>query len=238
MRCPYCGGINTDQANYCTRCGRGLSSASQTPSAPQTTRTQPSPQTSQTSQRLQPAPASGPPGAAAPGPSGGRRRQGGPGSFALSQPASAAAMQRGPLATSPPSPPPPPPPPAPFPPRTLAQLQALQPGALDYTLLGSSLLPGRKKLVEIQYPSCAPWQQVATLYRALGDHDEERFDTIVVRGFCEQTEARSSFDNGELIFDRQARLGGQVIRRYLIATHHGFEVDSVRIVLTEEQTTG
>jgi hypothetical protein len=36
-----------------------------------------------------------------------------------------------------------------------------------------------------------------------------------------------------LIYDRAVRLGGQTNNRYQIETGNGFEVDSVRIVLSE-----
>src|SRR5579863_9544634 len=47
--------------------------------------------------------------------------------------------------------PPPPEPPAPFPPSTIAELQALEQGALPYTVVESGVGDGRKKIVRIVY---------------------------------------------------------------------------------------
>ncbi len=41
------------------------------------------------------------------------------------------------------------------------------------------------------------------------------------------------FTNGQLRYDRNVPLGGQRINRYQIETGTGFEMDSVRIVLSE-----
>ncbi len=42
-----------------------------------------------------------------------------------------------------------------------------------------------------------------------------------------------AFTNGQLVFDHGVRLGGLIVNRYQIETGNGFEIDSVRIVLTE-----
>ncbi|WP_376796758.1 hypothetical protein [Thermogemmatispora sp.] len=125
-------------------------------------------------------------------------------------------------------------PPEGFPPKTLAQLRELAAAALAYKVGSEEREAGNKKVVEIIYPPCPAWQQVATLYQALIEHDDERYGTVVIRGFHEESDLRFAFNNGRLTFDRQVRLGDQLIRRYLIETHRGFEINSVRIVLTEE----
>lgn len=92
---------------------------------------------------------------------------------------------------------------------------------------------GQKKIVRITYPRGAPWQQVATLLKALQEQQEERFNTINIQGFREHDLQAYSFTNGELTFDRNVRLGSQITNRYVIETGNGFASDAVRIVLTE-----
>src|SRR5215471_18269193 len=135
------------------------------------------------------------------------------------------------------APPAPPPPesPAPFPPRTMDQLQALEQGALNYDVVSNTVSDGRKKIVRITYARCAPWQQVATLLKACKEHQEERFDTIIVQGVLAQDPNSYSFTNGQLVFDRNVRLGSLTTNRYQIETGNGYESDSVRIVLTEQR---
>jgi hypothetical protein len=123
--------------------------------------------------------------------------------------------------------------PAPFPPRSVEQLQALEPGALAYTVVNSATDDGRKKIVRIVYPRCVAWQQVATLLKALKDQQEDRFDTIIIQGVLDQDTQVYSFTNGQLVFDRNVRLGSLITNRYQIETGNGFESDSMRIVLTE-----
>src|SRR5437867_1665115 len=112
MRCPYCNGINTERARFCVHCGRDMRAAGQTAS-----RQQP-PDTVQgyppTTQRQQPAYAPPP-----------------------SQPQQAPRVRQQALPLTPPTPPAPEAP-APFPPRTMAQLQALEQGALPYTVVDTT----------------------------------------------------------------------------------------------------
>jgi len=129
--------------------------------------------------------------------------------------------------------PPPPEPPSQFPPHTVEQLQALEQGALAYTVVQSAVGDGRKKIVRIVYPKGVAWQQVATLLKAFKEQLEDRFDTIIIQGVLEQDTQVYAFTNGQLVFDRGVRLGGLIVNRYQIETGNGFETDSVRIVLTE-----
>jgi len=131
------------------------------------------------------------------------------------------------------APAPPPEPPAPFPPRTVTQLQALEPGALAYTVVNSTVEDGRKKIVRIVYPRGVPWQQVATLLKAFKEQQEERFNSIIIQGVLEQDTQVYAFTNGQLVFDRKVLLGDLTTNRYQIETGNGFESDSIRIVLTE-----
>ncbi len=220
MRCPYCGGINSDRSAYCVHCGRDLKS--QPPYQPSPGYQQPSPQ-----QRQGPQP-QGRPVAMPQAPQ--------------QQPQQAPVAQRRrtpgmpPQSTYPEAPfvppePPPPEPPAPFPPRNLAQLQALEQGAFAYTVVDNALGDGRKKIVRIVYPKCVSWQQVATLLKAFKEQQEDRFGTIIIQGVLEQDRLAYAFTNGQLVFDRNVRLGDLTTNRYQIETGNGFESDSVRIVL-------
>src|SRR5690242_16524161 len=141
MRCPHCGGLNSDKASFCSYCGRDLVTS--------TSRQQPQP-AQRTQQPTYPPP---PPD------------QGSPRPFAPSQPVLPAPSQKNApatqvkrTATSTSSAPEPP---APFPPRTLQQLLALEPGALAYTIVQDTVGDGRKKIVRIAYPRCTAWQQAA-----------------------------------------------------------------------------
>ena len=217
MRCPYCGGINSDRTAYCMHCGRDL--------RPQP----PYHQVPDQQQQRQGYPAQGRPATMPQAP------------HQQSQQAPATQRQRAPVMppglTQPEAPvvapAPPPEPPAPFPPRTVAQLQALEPGALAYTVVNSTVGDGRKKIVRIVYPKGVPWQQVATLLKAFEEQQEERFDTIIIQGVLEQDTLAYAFTNGQLVFDRKVRLGDLTTNRYQIETGNGFESDSIRIVLTE-----
>jgi len=115
----------------------------------------------------------------------------------------------------------------------MEQLQALEQGALAYTVVDTTSQGGRKKQVRITYPRCVPWQQVATLLKALREQQETRFETIVIQGYLPQDTSPYSFTNGQLTFDRNVRLGSQIQNRYQIETGNGFESDSLRIVLSE-----
>ncbi len=223
MRCPYCGGINSDRMAYCVHCGRDL-------------KPQPPPNQYPPYQQRQGAP---PP------------LQGRPANVPRTpqqQPQQVPATQRRHAPVTPPQhtqtttqpevpvvppAPPPPEPPAQFPPRTVEQLQALEQGALAYTVVNSAVSDGRKKIVRIVYPKGVAWQQVATLLKAFKEQQEDRFDTIIIQGVLEQDTQVYAFTNGQLVFDRNVRLGSLITNRYQIETGNGFEIDSVRIVLTE-----
>ncbi len=115
----------------------------------------------------------------------------------------------------------------------MAQLKALEPGALAYKVVDEALGDGRKKIVRIVYRQCAQWQQVATLLKAFNEQHKDKFDTLIVQGVLEQEASVYNFTNGQLRFDRNVRLGGQIINRYQIETGTGLESDSARIVLSE-----
>lgn len=213
MRCPYCGGFNPDTATFCRHCGRDLKPATTPSSYQPPARQQPPYQ-----QPRQVPPSQGRPMPAAP-------------QAPAQQPTRTRARQ--PEVPIAPPPPPAPEPPAPFPPRTIEHLRALEQGALAYTVVGSTVGDGRKKIVRIAYARCVAWQQVATLLKAFKEQQEEKFDTVIIQGFLDNDASVYSFTNGQLYFDRNVRLGGLTTNRYQIETGNGFESDSVRIVLTE-----
>jgi hypothetical protein len=124
-------------------------------------------------------------------------------------------------------------PPLVFPPRTIDQLKALQREALAYSVLDETVNYGRKKIVRIAFPRCPAWQQVATLLNALAAFRSEKLDTIVIQGLFEHSVDVYAFNNGQLQFDQNVRLGSQTLNRYQIDTENGFSSNSVRIVLTE-----
>ena len=227
MRCPYCGGFNSERASFCVYCGRDLTSGKQV-----TQRQQPAPP--QQPPYQQPRPTAAPPQQGHPGRPTPPTQQ--PGQVPAAQRRRAPATpQQAPLPAAPPAPPAPPAPeaPAPFPPRTLAQLQALEQGALAYTVLDTTTNGQRKKIVRIVYPRCAAWQQVATLLKVFKEQQETRFESIIIQGYLSPEADVYAFTNGQLIFDRNVRLGSQTQNRYQIETGNGFESDSVRIVLSE-----
>ncbi len=218
MRCPYCGGLNADHANFCASCGRDLK-----PFPPPNQQRQASPPRSQgrpttlpqSPQQEQQTPVTQ------------RRRA----PTMPSQPTQTARQHEAPVV---PPEPPPPEPPSQFPPHTVEQLQALEEGALAYTVVQSAVGDGRKKIVRIVYPKSVGWQQVATLHKAFKEQLEDSFDTIIIQGVLEQDTQVYAFTNGQLVYDRGVRLGGLILNRYQIETGNGFETDSVRIVLTEQ----
>jgi coenzyme F420-reducing hydrogenase delta subunit len=212
MRCPYCGGFNADQAQFCSRCGRDF--VPQNPSGQPASRQ--SPPQRPPYQRPGPNPAATTPEYAS---TTRRRRQ---------SVSTQAAITLTPAA------PPAPEPPAPFPPRNMDQLQELEPGALAYTFVSDEVGVGRKKIVRIVYPRCAVWQQVATLLKAFKEYQTDQFDTIIIQGVVDQDNSVYTYTNGQLWFDRRVRLGSQLINRYQIETGTGLESDAVRIVLAEE----
>jgi hypothetical protein len=125
-------------------------------------------------------------------------------------------------------------PPAPFPPRTFEQFNALLPsGAQPYTVVESSLGDGKRKLVRIAYGRCVGWQQAATLLKALKEQQEEQCNAIIIQGILPQQQDIYAFTNGQVQFDRNVRLGGQISNRYMVETENGFASDSTRFVLNE-----
>ncbi len=204
MRCPYCQALNQERAIYCARCGRDMRQPR--PSQPPPSYQPPYQQPRQAPPVARPASTVPPPSSYAP-----RTRQ-----------------------VEAPFVPPPPEPPAPFPPRTVEQLQALEQGALPYTVVSDAVSDGHKKIVRIAYARCIAWQQVATLLKAYKERQEERFDTIIIQGVLEQDPNAYSFTNGQLSFDRNVRLGSLIMNRYQVETGNGYESDSIRIVLTEQ----
>ena len=217
MRCPYCGGLNADQANFCARCGRDLKELppiKQRHGFPPPPQGRPAPLTQSPHQQSQQAHVT--------------QRRHAP--IMPSQPAQVIRQQETPVV---PPEPPRPEPPSQFPPHTIEQLRALEEGALAYTVVHSTVGNGRKKIVRIVYPKCFGWQQVATLYKAFKEQLEDGFDTIIIQGVFEQDTEVYDFTNGQLVFDRGVRLGDLILNRYQIETGNGLETDSVRLVLTE-----
>ncbi len=223
MRCPYCGATNPDRAAYCEHCLRDL-------------KQQPPPNQYPPNQQRQgaPSPLQGrptniprtPQQQPLQAPSTQRRRA------PVTPPQTTQTTVQPELPVVPPEPPPPEPP-AQFPPRTVEQLQAFEQVALAYTVVNSTVSNGRKKIVRIVYPKGVSWQQVATLLKAFKEQQEDRFDTIIIQGVLEQDTQAYAFTNGQLVFDRNVRLGSLITNRYQIETGNGFERDSIRIVLTE-----
>src|ERR1700680_3260228 len=187
MRCPYCGGFNADRTVYCTSCGRDL-------------KTPPRPASGQQPPYQQPYPAPGQQGRQAPMPG----QQGRPVAVPQGRPGAAPAPQapqqsrRQAPAPPPPQPPPPPPapePPAPFPPGAIAELQALEQGALPYTVVESSVGDGRKKTVRIVYAKGVAWQQVATLLKVCKEQQEAELETVLIQGVLEHDTTVYNFTN-------------------------------------------
>lgn len=222
MRCPYCGGFNADRAVYCTSCGRDL-------------KTPPRQAAGQQPPYQQPYPASGQQGRQAPTPGQQGRPVAMPQGRAGTAPTPQAPPQSRRQAPAPPPPPPPPAPepPAPFPPSTIAELQALEQGALPYTVVESTVGDGHKKTVRIVYAKGVAWQQVATLLKACKEQQEAQLETVLIQGVLSHDTSVYNFTNGQLRFDRNVRLGGLITNRFQIETGNGFETDSVRIVLND-----
>ena len=229
MRCPYCGGLNQERAVFCVNCGRDLRRAP-------TNTQQPRPPTPQ--QPVYPANSSSQStsrGAVPSRPPGTPAQAARPGVRAtppVSRLFPTAESQS--VGATPFLPPPAPEAPGPFPPRTMAQFNALlASGAQPYTVVESSLAAGKRKLVRIAFPASAGWQQAATLLQALRDLPDEKLDTIIVQGVRTQQPDIYAFTNGQLQFDSAARLGSQVNRRYIVETGNGFASDAVRFVINE-----
>src|SRR5450755_194237 len=231
MRCPYCGGLNAEQAQVCNRCGRDIAvkTPAVQPNAPRQRSPYPPPQSPYPPQQPYPPPYPNQ-----------RQAPSAPGYPRPVQPPApvAPAPQRvppGPAGQRPTVPPAPaaPQPPAAFPPRTMEQLKTLEESALAYTIVDDTESVGRKRTVRILYPRCAPWQQMATLYKALKEQRSDKFATIIIQGIYAQGNNLYGFTNGQLQFDRNVRLGSQTMNRYQIETGNGFEADAIRIVLSE-----
>ncbi|HLI06618.1 MAG TPA: zinc ribbon domain-containing protein [Ktedonobacteraceae bacterium] len=245
MRCPYCGKMNVDSAAYCTSCGRDLQSGRpvQTPTqgARQTSyppsRQAPPPPAQQPYQPnvVRPAPPPVPPGQTLPQSQPQPQQVGTQRAARTRSTATGAATYPSPAPLQPPVPSAPESP-APFPPRTMEQLRALEEGALAYTVVDSSVSVGRKKVVRISYGRAVAWQQAATLLKALKEQIEDRFDTIIIQGVLPQDINVYAFTNGQLTCDRNVLLGSQKLTRYILETDNGFDSDSVRVVLTEPQS--
>jgi hypothetical protein len=121
-----------------------------------------------------------------------------------------------------------------FPPGTIAHLYSLQQGALPYQQADDIQYYARKKIVRIRYPYSAPWQQVATLMSAFTAFDDPTYDTIIIQGIRDQFhDPIYDYTNGQLIFDRNVRLGSQLQKRYQIETDNGFSNRAQRIVIAE-----
>lgn len=232
MRCPYCGGLNPDKNAYCTFCGRDMRpparpAAGQYPPVQPPRPTSPAPTPSQGRSTPAPHAPSQPQGTVQPPlsmPPGQAAQPVRPilqGGSAPSFPAMARTMS--------------PEPPAPFPPRTIEELQALEPVAQEYTVLESESGVGRKKIVRILFPKCTPWQQVATLLKALKEQQDEQFEHIIIQGQQDRSANVYSFTNGQLVFDRNVRLGSSITTRYQFETGNGFDSDAVRIVLSADK---
>ncbi len=237
MRCPYCG-RNSEKANYCTSCGRDLTkpmpgqpAARQQPPYQQPPPYQQAPPYQQPPPYEHPSTYQQPPQAyPASAPRQAPPTQGRPVPPTVpqqQQPPPRARQQPAPVA------PPAPDAPAPFPPHTMEQLQALETGALAFNVLDTIGGDRRKKIVRITYPKCVAWQQVATLLKAFKEQKETQFETIIIQGYLPQDPGGFNFTNGQLSYDQNVRLGSQTMNRYQIETGNGFEIDSVRIVLSE-----
>jgi hypothetical protein len=231
MRCPYCGGLNQERAAFCTNCGRDLThpprlQTAQPPHSGSQAQERPGSGSAQTANR----------GSGTHGQSAGRG--GPPARPAQSPPAPAGRSQQKGSGSAPqnviPAAPPAPEPPAPFPPHTLEQFhQLLAAGAQPYTVVESLMGDGRRKQVRIAYSRCTGWQQAATLLKALKDQQDEKCDAITVQGVLPQQSDVYAFTNGQLLFERDVRLGGQTGNRYVVETENGFASTATRFVLNE-----
>jgi hypothetical protein len=230
MRCSYCGGLNPDQAQFCARCGRDM--RVKAPPNQSTASAQRLPYPPSQPQPSYQAPRQAPPAQGYPRPPQTPPYQQ-PGQVPPTQqrmPASSAEQRT--TATKPPVSAAPEPP-AQFPPRTMEHLNALEQGALTYSIVSETESVGRKKIVRILYQRCVPWQQVATLLKAFKEQHADKFDTIIIQGNYAQESSIYGFTNGQLQFDRNVRLGSQIMNRYQIETSNGFEASSIRIVLSD-----
>ncbi|MBO0777418.1 MAG: hypothetical protein J2P37_01210 [Ktedonobacteraceae bacterium] len=227
MHCPYCRGVNPENASYCRSCGRDLKAqfavppASRQPQPPKASRSAVSYGTTRATTRPAQQPRQ-----VSPVPASGRSPQvGSPAQQPRSEP-EVPGLWTAPVV-------PEPEPPVPFPPKTMQQLKALKQGALPFTVVSEEIVNKRKRVVRIAYASCSGWRQVATLYDALDKQPLDQFETTVIQGVQDPNIDVYAFTNGQLVFDRNVRLGSQIIHRYQIETGNGFAADSLRVVLAE-----
>ena len=260
MRCPHCGGLNPDSVRYCALCGRDVT-AKPIPARPSNTSTapvypgaprpqQPPVQRPGMPQQQQPQypvnrttqPVQRPGQPYQPNPQQGQRPPMPPtpmtgATTTTSTKGVPPTRQRPNTQPVPPMPPTTEPagpePPAPFPPRSMAELKALEPGALPYTGIDEAVKNGGRKVVRITFQRCSAWQQVATLLKALKEYDTPACDTIIIQGVQTNSTDIYNFTNGQLLFDRNVRLGSQIQNRYQIETGNGFSSGSIRIVISE-----
>lgn len=235
MRCPYCNALNAERAAFCSHCGRDLTKPPQQYSSRPTQVYSPSPQPTQPTQSSysqRPYPQPTPPVQ----PQSARPTQTRPATLPPTSPTQTTHTTTTTHATQTarvPEPVKSPEPPSQFPPRTLEQLQALESGAIPYTFIDEAIGNGRKRIVRISYRACSPWQQVATLLKAFKEQPSDKYETTIVQGIIINTALPYTFNNGQFTFDRNVRLGSQLINRYVIETGTGLESDSLRIVLQD-----
>ncbi len=95
---------------------------------------------------------------------------------------------------------------------------------------------GHKRIMRVAYAYCPGWQQLATLYKVLLECRKDankQFDTVIVQGIMDASANVYSFNNGQIVFDRNVRLGSEILNRYQLETGNGFAGDAIRVVLTE-----
>lgn len=248
MRCPYCGGLNQERAAFCVNCGRDLTrpvpnnlqrqQAAQIPARPGTapqsrpTNAPNQPQSRVPTQQFAPHQQAQPQQGYAPTSRPAAQTPTAPRQAAHPQTAAPVNRRQAARSTQPEPVPAAPEPPAPFPPHTVAQFEALlAAGNQAYTVIESNMGDGKKQIVRIVYPRCTGWQQAATLLKALREQQNAKCETILIQGVLPQQAGAGSFTQGQLQFDRNARLGGQVSNRYIVETSDGFASDAVRFVL-------
>ncbi len=220
MRCPYCGGINQDDSTFCVNCGRDMrvpvsprTPNGSVPGRPGRVSNQPV-QGGRSAVPPLPGPPPIPPRVVSPPPVITNRYQGGVSPVQVVEVVY-------------------PEPPGPFPPSTMVQFEKLLSGAQEYKFVENELGDGRKKIVTITYQRCAHWQQAATLFKALREYQDKKFDVIVIRGIEPSQQNAYGFTNGQLEFDRNVHLGGKISNRYIVETDNGFTSGAVRFVLNE-----
>jgi len=116
----------------------------------------------------------------------------------------------------------------------MSQFEALiASGAQAYTVIASDIGNGKRKVIRITYPACTHWQQAATLFKALKEQQDPQCNVIIIQGILSQRSETYDFNNGQLQFERDVRLGAQVSNRYMVETANGYEFGAVRFVLNE-----